>query len=235
MGEKSGLQALDRADDANADETFPIGYRRAGEEQTDLGPPQPGTARPPRPADGRGGPSTLRPDRGRNRGTCPRREASGRRAGTDQPRNRRGLRTDPTDREGAGGCPRAHATDDRRRAVVSRGDVCWTELPNIGRRPAVILTRSEAIPTLHRVLVVPPTGTIRGIATEVRLGREDNLPTECVASLDNVQRAERALLGEPITCLCGLRMHEVCRAMAIAIGCAQAGGPRRNRFQTSQR
>ena len=103
--------------------------------------------------------------------------------------------------------------------MVSRGDVCWCEFLDEGRRPALVLTRSEAIPVLSRVLVVPITRTIRGIPTEVRFDRGDGMPEECVATFDNVRQVPRVLLGEPITTLSGPRMHEVCRALAIATGC----------------
>jgi mRNA interferase MazF len=103
--------------------------------------------------------------------------------------------------------------------MVKRGDVCWCEFPDEGRRPALILTRSEAIPVLSRVLVAPITRTIRGIPTEVRFHQADGLPEECVASFDNVRQISRSLLSEPITSLSGARMHEVCRALAIATGC----------------
>lgn len=103
--------------------------------------------------------------------------------------------------------------------MVTRGDICWAELPVAGRRPALVLTRVEAIPVLKRVIVVPLTRTIREIPTEVRLGPEDGLPDECVANFDNVENVSRRLLSDPITTLSGPRMHEVCRALAIATGC----------------
>jgi len=102
---------------------------------------------------------------------------------------------------------------------VTRGDICWTELPSAGRRPVLVLTRREAIPVLERVTVAPLTRTIREIPTEVRLGSEDGLPEECVANFDNLENVSRALLGDPIATLSGPRMHEVCRALAIATGC----------------
>src|SRR5262249_4247475 len=61
--------------------------------------------------------------------------------------------------------------------------------------------------------------TIRGIPTEVRLGAGDGMPEECVVNLDNLRHVPRVLLGDPITTLSGPRMHEVCRALAIATGC----------------
>lgn len=103
--------------------------------------------------------------------------------------------------------------------MVKRGDVCWCEFADEGRRPALVLTRSEAIPILSRVLVAPITRTIRGIPTEVRFDQADGMPEECVASFDNVRQISRSLLSDPITTLSGPRMQEVCRALAIATGC----------------
>lgn len=103
--------------------------------------------------------------------------------------------------------------------MVSRGDVYWAETPEEGRRPALILTRNEAIPVLRKVTVAFLTTRIRDIPTEVRLGTEDGLPKECVVNLDNLRQVSRSLLSEPITTLSGPRMHEVCKALAIATGC----------------
>jgi mRNA interferase MazF len=103
--------------------------------------------------------------------------------------------------------------------MVTRGDICWCDLPDEGRRPVLILTRAEAIPVLRRVLVAPVTRRIRNLPTEVRLDSSDGMPEECVASFDNVRQISRALLTEPVTSLSGPRMHEVCRALAIATGC----------------
>lgn len=102
---------------------------------------------------------------------------------------------------------------------MSRGDVCWAELSEDGRRPVLILTRSAAIPVLNKLIVIPLTTTIRGIPTEIPLGPDDGLPKECVASFDNIRLVHRSKLGEPITSLSGPKMHEVCDALAIATGC----------------
>jgi mRNA-degrading endonuclease toxin of MazEF toxin-antitoxin module len=49
--------------------------------------------------------------------------------------------------------------------VVSRGDICWLELPDEGRRPVCVLTRQQALPVLRNVLVALLTRTVRGIPT----------------------------------------------------------------------
>lgn len=82
-----------------------------------------------------------------------------------------------------------------------------------------MLTRAEAIPVMRRVTIAYVTRTIRGIPIEVRLGEDDGMATECVVNLDNLRTVSQTLLGDPITSLSGPRMHEVCKALAIATGC----------------
>lgn len=103
--------------------------------------------------------------------------------------------------------------------MVRRGDICWVEQPNAKSRPALVLTREAAIPVIQKVVVAYLTTEIRGIPTEVHLDPDDGMPRECVVSLDNLGTVSQSLLGEPITTLSGPRMHEVCRALAIATGC----------------
>ncbi len=70
---------------------------------------------------------------------------------------------------------------------MRRGQVYWADLgKDLGRRPALIVTRSVAIPLLHSVTVAPITRRIRGIASELPLGAEEGLPAECVANCDNL-------------------------------------------------
>lgn len=103
---------------------------------------------------------------------------------------------------------------------MNRGEVWWYELPGSGRRPGCILTRQAAIPVLNAVLVAPATRTIRGIATQVRLGPEDGMPTECALSFDNLVTVPKTLLAERITRLPPARLAELCMALDVAAGCA---------------
>ena len=53
-----------------------------------------------------------------------------------------------------------------------RGELWWCELPDIGRRPVVVISRDVAIPRLGRALIAPCTTTIRHLPSEVVLEPE---------------------------------------------------------------
>jgi mRNA interferase MazF len=103
---------------------------------------------------------------------------------------------------------------------VRRGDVCWLELPDEGRRPVCVLTRDAALPVLRNITVALVTRTVRDIPSEVRLTKADGMPAECAVSLDNLRTVPKSMLTERILGLSGTQMHDVCRALAAATGCA---------------
>jgi mRNA interferase MazF len=102
---------------------------------------------------------------------------------------------------------------------VNRGEVWWADIPEAGRRPVLIITRQAAIPVLNRVVVVPATRTMRGIPTEVDLGPEHGMPTECALTFDNVVTVRKAYLTELICSLPAERMSFVCQAWKDAAEC----------------
>jgi mRNA interferase MazF len=59
----------------------------------------------------------------------------------------------------------------------------------------VVLTRDRAIPILANVTVAAVTGTMRGIPTEVPLGREQGLSRECVVNCDNLFTIPKRAVG----------------------------------------
>ena len=109
---------------------------------------------------------------------------------------------------------------DRSRALVARGEIWWVEHPDAGRRPFLVLTRQAAIPVLNALLAVPATRTIRQIPTEVVLDTDDGMPEECALALDNLTLIPKELFRTRITRLSVERMSEVCKALALASGCA---------------
>lgn len=103
---------------------------------------------------------------------------------------------------------------------MRRGEVYWYEHPEAGRRPWLILSRDESLPVLTQVLAVPATRTVRGIPTEVSLGQDDGMPTDCVLTLDNVAPVRVSLCTERITTLGSDKMASVCVALRAATACA---------------
>ena len=99
-----------------------------------------------------------------------------------------------------------------------QGEVWWAEVED-KRRPVLVITRSDAIPVLSRLIVAPLTRTVRGIPTEIRLGPEEGLAAECAASFDNAQPINRRLLTERLTALGPLRRPEICAALAALADC----------------
>lgn len=99
-----------------------------------------------------------------------------------------------------------------------QGEVWWAQVDD-RRRPVLVVTRTEAIPVLHRVIVAPVTRTIRGIPTEVSLGPDDGLPVDCVASFDNLQPVNRHVLSGRVGALVPGRRHALCAALAALADC----------------
>ena len=105
-----------------------------------------------------------------------------------------------------------------------RGEVWWCELPDISRRPVVVLSRDVAIPRLQRALIAPCTTTIRGLASEVRLEPgDDPIPLRSAVNLDSVESVSVGTLTERLGRLNDDRMREVCSALAVAVDCTLQG------------
>ena len=102
-----------------------------------------------------------------------------------------------------------------------RGEVWWCELPEISRRPVVVLTRNVAIPKLRRALIAPCTTNVRGILSEVVLeSGEDPIPRRSAVNLDSVESVSVAALTERLGRLSDDRMRQVCSALAVAVDCS---------------
>ena len=104
--------------------------------------------------------------------------------------------------------------------IPRRGEVWWCELPDIARRPVVVLSRDVAIPRLRRSLVAPCTTTIRGLPSEVILEPgQDPIGRRSAINLDSVESVSVAVLVDRLGRLSDDRMREVCTALAVAVDC----------------
>ncbi|HEX6301251.1 MAG TPA: type II toxin-antitoxin system PemK/MazF family toxin [Acidimicrobiia bacterium] len=104
--------------------------------------------------------------------------------------------------------------------LPARGEVWWCELPEISRRPVVVLSRDAVIPRLRRALIAPCTTTIRGLASEVLLEPgEDPIPLQAAVNLDSVESVSVGTLTMRLGRLGDGRMKEICAALAVAVDC----------------
>jgi mRNA interferase MazF len=95
-------------------------------------------------------------------------------------------------------------------------------LPEIGRRPVVVLSRDAAIPRLSRALVAPCTTTIRSLPSEVILEPgDDPVPQRSAVNLDSVESVSLAVLVERLGRLADTRMRQICAALAVAVDCQE--------------
>ncbi|MGQ0623637.1 MAG: type II toxin-antitoxin system PemK/MazF family toxin [Sporichthyaceae bacterium] len=111
------------------------------------------------------------------------------------------------------------------KATPLRGEIWWCELPEIGRRPVLVLSRDAVIPRHRRALIAPCTTTIRELVSEVVLDPdEDPVPRRCAVNLDSLESVSLAVLVQRLGRLSDARMHQVCWALAAAVDCPGATG-----------
>ena len=105
--------------------------------------------------------------------------------------------------------------------VINRGEI-WTyafRAPD-KRRPVLVLSRQDVIGLLHTVMVAPITSTILGAPSEVIVGVDEGLKHDSAVNLDHVQTVEQTRLVGRRGRLTPAKMGQICRALAIATGCA---------------
>ena len=103
---------------------------------------------------------------------------------------------------------------------VRWGEVWWCELPEVGRRPVVVLSRDAAIPRRRRAIIAPCTTTVRGLASEVVLEPgDDPVPLRSAVNLDSVENVAVATLVDRLGRLSDDRMRQVCAALEVAVDC----------------
>lgn len=104
--------------------------------------------------------------------------------------------------------------------LPARGEVWWCELPEVARRPVVVLSRDVAIPKLRRAVIAPCTTTIRGLPSEVLLDpSEDPIPRTSAANLDSIESVSVETLTQRLGRLSDQRMRQICAAVNVAVDC----------------
>lgn len=104
---------------------------------------------------------------------------------------------------------------------MNRGEIwLYTFKPPDKRRPVLVLTRQEVIGLLSTVMIAPITSAIRGAPSEVLVGVDEGLKVPSAINLDHVQTVEQRQLSQYVGSLSREKLTAVCRALAIATGCA---------------
>ncbi|MEK7251809.1 MAG: type II toxin-antitoxin system PemK/MazF family toxin [Actinomycetota bacterium] len=101
--------------------------------------------------------------------------------------------------------------------IPRQGEVWWAEAAD-KQRPVLIVSRSDVVPMLNAIVCAPITKKVRGIPTEIPLGRAEGLKVQCAASFDNLQLIRRSLFGTRIGALTGSR-RMICEALSALADC----------------
>jgi len=102
---------------------------------------------------------------------------------------------------------------------MRRGQIRLVKLKEPDKpRPALILTRTEAIEQLNTVTIIPITRSIRDVRSQVRLDESDGLKFPCALNIDNIITVHKRLVGLYISKLSERRMIEVLEGLKFAFG-----------------
>lgn len=102
---------------------------------------------------------------------------------------------------------------------MKRGEVWWAKLPlPAGRRPVVLVSRDAAYAVRSAVTVAEVSTVVRGIPTEVALGKRDGLPKKCVINADNLVTIPKTWLESRLTSLPTDKTAALDAALRFALG-----------------
>ena len=93
------------------------------------------------------------------------------------------------------------------------------ETPNRKRRPVLIVSRDDVIPVLNNVVIAPVTSTIRAIPTCVRVGPDEGIGHESVATFDNLAAVPKSVLTVRLGSLGVGGKQRICDALAAMANC----------------
>lgn len=93
-------------------------------------------------------------------------------------------------------------------------EICLVRLDKT--RPALVLTRAAARAAMTKVTVAPVTSTVKGLSSELLVGRANGLDHECAVALDNVVTVPVSHLGRTLGHLTAAQELELARAVVLA-------------------
>ena len=102
---------------------------------------------------------------------------------------------------------------------MKRGEIWWArqDLP-AGRRPVVLVSREAAYAIRASITVAEVSTVIRGISSEVALGKRDGMPRACVINTDNLVTIPKAVLESRIVALSSMKIEALDAALGYSLG-----------------
>ena len=103
--------------------------------------------------------------------------------------------------------------------MVAQAELWLMETPNQKRRPVLVVSRDEVIPVLNNVVVAPVTSTIREIPTCIRVGAEEGIDHDSVATFDSVAAVPKSVLTTRLGTLGVGGRRRICEALDAVANC----------------
>jgi len=93
-------------------------------------------------------------------------------------------------------------------------EICLAKLDKL--RPVLVLTREEVRPRLNTVTIAPISSTIKGLSSEVAVGRENGLDHESVVQIDNINTIPVSDIGRTVGFLLPSQEEQLSKAIKYA-------------------
>jgi len=103
--------------------------------------------------------------------------------------------------------------------VVAQAEIWLMETSNQKRRPVLVVSRDEAIPVLNNVVVAPLTSTVRNIPTCIRVGPDEGIEHDSVATFDNLAAVPKSVLTRRLGQLGVDGRQQICDALTALANC----------------
>ncbi len=118
--------------------------------------------------------------------------------------------------------PRTGATGPSgpRRGTMQRGEIWFATVPGGRDRPVLVLTRDPVADRIDRVVAAALTRTRRGVVSELVLTVvDDDVPSDCVVSFDNLHTLPRHAFRRRLTTLSPARTARACQVLRVVVAC----------------
>ncbi len=103
--------------------------------------------------------------------------------------------------------------------MVAQAELWLMETPNQKRRPVLVVSRDEVIPVLNNVVVAPVTTTVRDIPTCIRVGAEEGIDHDSVATFDSLAAVPKSVLTRRLGDLGIGGRRRICDALDALANC----------------